>query len=198
MNKKEANQKMIKIMNKKTLLSKEEIQLFKELIYQCDLTQQNQNNWTPLIFSLFYNQEQNLHLTQEQFNYLIQNSNLKQQDNDDWTPLMFALFYNQEQNLQLTKHQFQTMYDVLNEEQQQSTFQKFIDEKNYNNQQYLEEINLLLYDYQFQPNEQTIDWLQENKYQDILQMIEKRNLFFKLYQNIKQMDNHQKINSMKI
>jgi hypothetical protein len=38
MNQEEANQKMLKIMNKEDSLSEEEIQLFKKLIYQCDLS----------------------------------------------------------------------------------------------------------------------------------------------------------------
>jgi ankyrin repeat protein len=166
MNKEEANQKMIEIMNEDDLLSKKEIQLFKELMVQCDLTiqdknwkntplmfvfsnnidknlhltqkqlsyliqnsnltQQDKDGWTSLIFALYFNDNQNLHLTTEQWDYLIQNSDLQQQDKDGWTPFTYALFFNQSQNLDLTKEQFQTMYDALMEEQQQSTFQKFI------------------------------------------------------------------------
>jgi ankyrin repeat protein len=162
-----------------------------------DLQQQNQNGWIPLMFAFKYNQSENLHLTTEQIDYLIQHSDLKQQSKNDWTPLMFALIYNQSENLHLSKKQFQTMYDALTEEQKQNTFKNLIS-GNYKNQPYLEKIHLLLYDLQFQPNEKTLKWLQENQNKDILKLIEKRNLWIQLQKKMNHVEKKEKMNRIKI
>jgi ankyrin repeat protein len=105
MNKEESNEKIIKLMYNNSLDEKE-IELFKELIYQCDLTIQNKYGWTPVIFALTYNQKQNLNLTTEQCNYLFQNSDLSQKDNYGCNPLMYAFSYNKSNNLNLSKEQW--------------------------------------------------------------------------------------------
>jgi ankyrin repeat protein len=233
--KEETNQKILELMNQDDSLSEEEVQLFKSLIFKCDLTVQNKNNltplmytllfnktknldltkeqwnyllehsnltkqdnngWTPLMYAFTYNQEKNLHFTKEQFDYLIKNSDLRQQNNFDWTPLLFALEYNQKQNSQLTKKQFQILYETLTKEQQQTTFKFFIDIYIYKSNEYKEEMNLLLYDLQFQPSIETIEWLKNCRLKSIIKMIEKRDVFFQLHQEIKFVEN--KKNSTKI
>ena len=314
MNKEYANQKMIQIMNKDYLLSKQDIELFKKMIYECDLNLQDKTDatpiiyalhfnkkyhltreqwdyliqnsdlkkqdedgytalleairchkeqelnfhkeqwdyllknsdltqntyaqhWNPIIYAFMNNQKQNLNFNEEQWNYLIQNSTIKsknkiknyniiiyaikyhqsenlnfneeqwdyiiqnsdltQQDKDGWTPLLFALVYHQEQNVNFSKKQLRVMYYALTEVQQQNTFQNFI-QQNYNNQKYIEQINLFLYDLQFQPNEKTIKWLQENQYKDILKRIEKRNLWIQLQKKINQVEKKEKMSKIKI
>jgi hypothetical protein len=237
MTKEEANQQILKIMNYEFSLSEKENKLFEELIFQCDLTVQNNMGHNPLMYALYYHQKQNLHFNKEQWNYLIENSDLTQQakngrtllfyalyyhqkqnlhfnkeqwnyliENSDLTQqakngrtlLFYAFYYHQKQNLQLTKNQFQTMYNALSKEQQQNIFQNLIKINHNNNHQYVEEINRLLYDLQFQPNEETIYWLQENQHQDILPIIKKRDLFFQLNNNIKSVENNGKIATIKI
>jgi hypothetical protein len=198
--KEEANQKILEIMNQDDLLSSEKIHLFKELMVQCNLTIKDKRSYTPLMFALQYNQTQNLHLTTEDFNYLIKNSDLKQQDRDKdgWTAIMFALVYHQEENLNLSIQQFQTMYKPLTEEQQQSIFQYLIIKNYKNNNQNIEEINLLLYDLRFQIDKYMRDWLLENDYQEILQRIEKRDVFFQLHQEVQGIDKKEKMNIKKV
>jgi ankyrin repeat protein len=237
MNKEEANQKILKMMNKDDSLSEDESQLFKKLIYHCNLNTENEHGWTPLMYTLLFNKTKNLHLakeqlgylikhsdltiqskdgwtplmyalrynqyeklnfTKEQFDYFIEHSDLTIQSQDGWIPLMFAFKYNQSENLQITKKQFQVMYDALNKEQQQNTFKVLIVVNHKYSHQYVEEINRLLYDLQFQPNEETNIWLQENQYPDILPMIEKRDLLFQLNKNIRFVENNRKIAIMKI
>jgi DNA-binding PadR family transcriptional regulator len=54
-----------------------------------------------------------------------------------------------------------------------------------------------MFDIGYQITEKNMKWLQEN-HQDIVDMIEKRDVFFQLHQDFKPMDNHQKISAMKI
>jgi ankyrin repeat protein len=203
MKKEEANQKILEIMNKDDSLSEKEIQLLKEIIYNCDLTIQDKDGYTPIMYIFKKNKRYKLNVNTVSINYLIEHSNLSQQNQYGWTSFMFALFYNQEQNLQITKNQFQVMYQALTQEQQQKIMKKLIIlikryiHKNTKNE-HIEKIKFLLYDLKFHSNEETIDWLQENQYQDILHMIEKRDLFFQLNTDIKPMDNHQKIATIKV
>jgi ankyrin repeat protein len=156
------------------------------LIENSDLNQVDNDGWNALIFALYYNQEEELNFTKEQFDYLIKNSDLNQVDNDGWNALMFALYFNQEENLNFTKEQFKKLFNPLLEEQKQKTFQliceEYIQNKNDNIQK---SILIMLYDLEFQPNQKTIDFLKENECEKIIQMIEKRNLYFKLNEDIK-------------
>ena len=47
-----------------------------------------------------------------------------------------------------------------------------------------EDILFLLYDLQFEPEEKTVEYLQKNEHQEILQMIEKRNILWNLNKNL--------------
>jgi hypothetical protein len=171
---------------------------FNDLIQHSDLMIQDRAGLNHLMYAFTCNQKQNLNLNQEQIDYLIEHIDLTHQAKNGWTSLMFALRFHQSENLQFTKNQFQVMYDALTEEEQQNTFQKFIEQNHKNNHKYLKEINLFLYDLNFQPNKKTIKWLQENQYQDILQMIEKRDVFFQLNKDIQQINKTEKIDKMKI
>lgn len=166
------------------------------LIQHSDLKQHNNEGINALMFAL--ENKKNLPLNQKQWSYLIQHSDLKQQSNIGWTTLLYAFYYHQNQNLNLSKKEFQILYDALSEGQQQNTFQRLVEKNVENNHKYVEEINLLLYDLKFQPNQKTMNWLQKNNHQDILEMIEKRNLFFKLQQEISMIENQTKIATIKI
>jgi hypothetical protein len=170
------------------------------LLEHSDLIQHNIEGINALMFAL--ENKKNLPLTQKQWNHLINNSDLTQQNNFDWTPLMYALFYLRKQNLFLTQEEFKIMYQPLNEKQKQNVFLFMIDIYSKNNNSieyfYFEKIKSLLYDYQFQPTEETIHWLQEKNHQDILQMIEKRNVLFQLEKDFQLMDKQEKLNIIKI
>jgi ankyrin repeat protein len=165
------------------------------LIENSDLTQQNQNGWNALMFALYYNKTEQLNFTKEQFDYLFKNSDLKQVDNEGWNALIFALYYNQEENLNFTKEQFKKLFNPLLEEQKQKTFQlickKYIQNKNNNIKK---SILIMLYYLEFKPNQKIIDFLKENNYQEIIEMIEKRDLYFKLNNNLE----NNKINNKKV
>jgi ankyrin repeat protein len=285
--KKEANQKMLELMNKEDSLSEEEIQLFKKIINDSDLTIQNKGGWTPLMFALDYNQEQNLNLSKKQFDYLIQNSDLKQQNDDGstplmfvlrynkseklnftkeqidyliqhsnlkqqndngWTPLIFVLLYNQSANLNLTSEQWNyfiqhsdlthqakngwtpLMYILqfkeenslnirenqikkiiisLNKKQQKEIFKNLIiyNSDKITQDDFIKKMNFLLYDCNIFLDKEIINLLNKKAKlsssnietcQYIIEAIQKRDLFLKLNKDIKQMNNHQKISTMKI
>jgi ankyrin repeat protein len=83
-------------------LSQEQIM---HVIEKSDLTIQNKDGWTPLMYILLINQKENLNLSQEQIMHVIEKSDLNQQNKDGWNPLMYILLSNQDQNLNLSTEQ---------------------------------------------------------------------------------------------
>jgi ankyrin repeat protein len=165
------------------------------LLEHSDLNQQDYNNCNPFMYFLKNNQINKLNLTKNQLNYLIQHSDLTQQDIHGWNPLMLAFYNNQSFDI-LGKTQLKNMYVLLTEEQKQKTFTNIIQYSE--NDLEKEKIYFLIYDCQFQIDKRMIDWLLENDYQNILDMIEKRDVFSQLHQDVQLIENKEKINTIKI
>jgi hypothetical protein len=160
-----------------------------------NLSNQDQIGFNTLMFALYYNKTKQLNFTKEQFDYLFKNSDLKQVDNEGWNALIFALYYNQEEELNFTKEQFQQLFNSLLEKEKQKTFQFICEEYIKNKDDNIQKsILIMLYDLEFKPNQKIIDFLKENNYQEIIEMIEKRDLYFKLNHNLE----NNKINNKKI
>jgi hypothetical protein len=183
-------------------------------IRHSDLKLQNNEGRNAIQYVLKYYQEQKINWTEQQWDYLIQHSDLKQKDDDGWNSLMYAFMYAQEfifswkkeqwiyliehsdlkyrnkenwtacsifvkfSNLYFSKDILQYLWSELNEEEKNKIFQKYVQKTK------KEEIIWMLYDMNLQLHEKIMIWLQEEKNQEILKMIEKKDIFYNLNKNL--------------
>jgi hypothetical protein len=168
------------------------------LIHHSDLTQKNEIGGNILMDILSNYEKQNLHFTKEQWNYLIENSKLEQQNKNGFNAFSIMLLVQNNdkfQNLFFLLRQREKFWNALHEGKKQKTFEILI-QKYQNTNLKKEDILFMLYDLKFQPNQKTIHFLKKNNYQEIIQMIEKRDIFLNLNKGLIQENN--KKNGLKI
>jgi hypothetical protein len=153
------------------------------LIKNSNLKQKTKSGFNVLMYALLYNNSENINLTEDQWDYLIKHSNIKQQTTNDRNAFMIALDMKLKNNLNFSDEKICQLWNPLSEEQKQNTF--IIICKEYNKKK-LNETSLifLLYDLRFQPNQETIHFLQENQNKKFLEMIKKRDLLLNLKQEL--------------
>jgi hypothetical protein len=165
---------------------------FNYLIKNSNIQEIDNDGWNILMSALLKCKEQKLNIHEKQWDYLIENSeiNYNNKQYDDTIALLIALQKNKEN--QLNKKQLKNMYDRLDEIIKQHLFRKFIKIYQQDKKMFLEELNFLLYDCYFQPNKATTAYLSwEKDEKEIFNLIEKRDLFFKLNQDIDTTKNYQ-------
>lgn len=87
------------------------VELFKKLIFFCDINITNKDGYTPLMFLLKNNKTQNIHLKSNEIYGLLQKCNLNQKDNYVGFPIIYYLLCNNKtQNIQLESNQ---IYELL-------------------------------------------------------------------------------------
>jgi hypothetical protein len=91
MNQEETNKKIIELMNKKDFLSNQEQELFKKLVYDCDLNIQNLKGWNPLMYLIFWNDH--FLFEPEEILKFLKKVNINQQDKGGYTTLMFVILF---------------------------------------------------------------------------------------------------------
>lgn len=158
---------------------------FNYLIKNSNIQEIDIDGWNILMNDLLKNKEQKLNINEKQWEYLIENTevNYINKQYDDTIALLIALQKNKEN--QLNTKQLKNMYDRLDEIIKQHLFRKFIKIYQQDKKMFLEELNFLLYDCNFKPNKATIAFISwEKNEKEILDLIEKRDLFFKLNQEI--------------
>ncbi len=135
-----------------------------------------------LMFCCLYNISKSLGFQKKHWEYLIVNSDLKYKVKNGWDSLAFVLVFNKSANYEL-EEPIKKMYNILSEEDRQETFKQIC--INYKEQNLSEkDILYVLYDLEFHVSPITHKWLEEQKYDDILKMIEKRNVLWNLNQEL--------------
>jgi hypothetical protein len=87
------------------------IELFKKLIFLCDINITNKDGYTPLMFLLKNNKTQNIHLKSNDIYGLLQKCNVNQKDNYvGFSIISYLLSNNKSQNIQLESDQ---IYELL-------------------------------------------------------------------------------------
>ena len=158
------------------------------LMQNSDLKQQNDDGLNALLLAIENYKKQELNFNAKQWDYLIKNSNLNQENKDAGTVFLYGLIYNEKNEIHLSVEQKKQLWIVLTEEQQQKQFQKVC--TNFQNG-FLKEKDILfiLYDLQFQPTQETIDWLEDFKYKTILKMLNNSRFFLNLKQDLFEKNN---------
>ncbi len=147
------------------------------LLENSDLKQVNHKGLNSLM--VYIHNYKDANLSEKQWNYLLKNSNLMQETKEGFTAFLSAFLENDENFF--SKEKLQQLWNPLSQQQKNKNFQMIIDEyKNLSK----EDILFLLYDLQFEPEEKTVEYLQKNEHQEILQMIEKRNILWNLNKNL--------------
>lgn len=145
------------------------------LLQNSDFNQKDENGWNTLMHALYYAQEFIFSWKKEQWNYLFQHSDLKYKNKENWS--VCSIFVKLS-NLYFSKDILQYLWLDLSEEEKNKIFQKYTQKTK------KEDIIWMLYDMKFQPNEKIMIWLQEEKHQEILKIIENREIFYNLNKNL--------------
>lgn len=103
-------------------LNSYEINLFKKIIVECDLTIKNERGYTHIMYVFTYNKDKKLNFNQEELNFLIENSDLNKKNKDGSNALYKAIKNNDLEKLQLTSQQLKYIYDKSYKEIQEETF----------------------------------------------------------------------------
>lgn len=253
-NKKVIEKKITFLMEKTNEYQELDVQMFKNLLFQCDVNFISKKGWNPIIYTIIYNIDKGIyintnsfyellkksnpnlidpygytmimyilrhnysheiHLSSDQLFNLLQKCDLNQKDYGQWTILdTLFLMYN-EQRLALNKEQifyliqqaglylhnekniinyFKFQQIEFNEEKIKYLFQKCSIEGKQkvfktiiqfykNNEKY---IDCFLYNCSMPILESTKEWLNKNKYYNILTYIEKRDNIIENYKNLNQ------------
>jgi hypothetical protein len=167
------------------------------LIRNSDI-KQKMNDKTSLIYFIFFNNRKEINMEENTLNYFIENSDVHHQDQSGWTAFLYA-FRIIEKNPKNESY-IKKIYSCLNEEEKQETFYKICEKyigitKEFNQNHIL----FMLYDLQMKPKEEILeklnkderyqDKLIKNQYQELLRMIEKRNVLWDLNKNLNQEKN---------
>ncbi len=119
-------------------------------------------------------------ISEEDLNYLIDYSDIHQKNKIGYNAFMYYLVY-QPQNINISKNQIKKMYNYLYEEEQQKTFKEMISYFSRSEIEiYNKIINIFLYDLDFRCTKNTMRWLENSQYKELIENIEKRNLYFSL------------------
>ena len=150
------------------------------LIINSDLKHKAMNGWNSLAFVLVFNKSAKIELDEKILNYIIDNSDGNFIYKNNRTSLFFSMKFNIYEKLQ---EPIKKMHDVLSEKNRQETFKQIC--ISYKEQNLSEkDILYVLYDLEFNISPTTHKWLEEQKYDDILKMIEKRNVLWNLNQEL--------------
>ncbi len=167
------------------------------LIRNSDI-KQKMNDKTSLIYFVFFNNRKEINIEENTLNYFIENSDLHHQDQNGWTAFLYAL-RSIEKNPKNESY-IKKIYSCLSEEEKQETFYKICEKyigitKEFNQNHIL----FMLYDLQMKPTKETLeklnkderyqDKLIKNQYQELIQMIEKRDVLWDLNKNLNQEKN---------
>ena len=200
--KKTANEKILEIINNPTTVFNKDfnIKMFRELIHQCDVNIKNKEGNNLLIYLLFYNNTKEYHLKQNEIYDLLNKGNLNQTNNQTRTVLFFLFLQNKTSNLEFSKQQIKTLWEKCSKTNQRLTFKNLVDfHQQYlfiNNQKeevnFQEEIQFLLYDCQLDITKEMIHRFKNQNKLEIIEMIEKRNLFLKVSAHVDVLENELK------
>ncbi len=153
------------------------------LMKNSDLGQQNEDGCNALMLAIENYKKQELNFNTKQWDYLIKNSNLSQENKESGTVFLYGLTYNEKNEIHLSLEQKKQLWVALTEEQQQKQFQKVC--TNFQNGLLKEkDILFMLYDLQFQPTKETIDWLEGYQYKIILKMLNNSRFFINLKEDL--------------
>jgi hypothetical protein len=167
------------------------------LIKNSDI-KQKMNDTTSLIYFILFNNKKEMNMEENTLNYFIKNSDVHHQNKNGWNAFLCAL-KTIETNPKNTSY-IKKIYSCLNEEEKQETFYKICEKyigitKEFNQNHIL----FMLYDVQMKLTEETLkklnkneryqDKLIKNQYQELLRMIEKRDVLWDLNKNLNQEKN---------
>ena len=161
------------------------------LIQNSDLKLIDHNHWNVLKYALGCNEgiHQSFRLTEKQWDYLIENSDLKEEEGkviaiDHYNFFMLALLGNNDKNWNSSKYPIVKLWNLLSQEEQQKTFREVCTQYQIGKLE-KEKILFILYDLQFEPDKNTKHYIKIISYQEIVEMIEKKDFFYQLHQNLK-------------
>ncbi len=145
------------------------------LLKNSDLSQITDMDANALMFSVIYSHSQKINWTEHQWNYLIQHTDVTQKIPDQWNAFMYTL-KNYDSNPKFIIHK---IWEKMSEEQKQETFQSVCNA--YQKKELHEkDILFVLYELRFKPSQKLINNLKIKKQEEVLQMIEKRNVLWNL------------------
>lgn len=166
----------------------------KELLKKCDVNIKNNNGETVLKYILENNNEpsicQEIVRDKKLMSTLINKANLNINFILFSETLFFKILNNREINF--SNKELKSLFLKLNKRYQQMVFKDACREFSYDNND--KNLLFLLYDCKLNISQQTQNWVIRKKYETILQIIEKRNIYFELNKNL----DHKKINTFKI
>ena len=162
------NQKILKMSEKKIT----------KLLNKANLNYQNQRNETPITILLQQNIDGNTKFSDKELLFFLKKIDINLKESG-YTTMGYFLLKNDFQ----AKEEIIKLWNQINEETQEATF-KELNRTYVVNPEYHKSIEktiyFLLYDCQYQPNEESKLWLKNMKLLNILQMIEKRDILIQL------------------
>lgn len=167
--------------NKNINLSAEEIE---KLINKSNLNTLSNEIMNISMYLMVYNEREGIHIKPEKIKKIIQKSNRNIKNYFGWTWLNILLFNNEKQKIDCSKKEIKDIYNELDEDNQQQTFKTLIKEyydkiNDDDHEVIIKNIDFLLYDCKFEPNEELKKYLLQND-EEIIKKIEKRDLLFNL------------------
>jgi hypothetical protein len=206
--KKEAGEKILEIINShwNEYNKNFNIQTIKKLIFECDLNLVTKEGNSLLIYILLYNKVKKLNFTKNEIFELLDKGNLNQVNNQKRSLFFFLFSYNKNTNAPFNEKEIQYLFQKCSPLNQRITFRNLVE---FNDQyslvdnilirvSYQKEIEFVLYNCNLQITKEIKNWLKDNNKLKIIEIIEKRDLFFQLNQDIKPIDKKEKISTIKI
>jgi hypothetical protein len=166
------NQKVLKMSEKKIT----------KLLNKANLNYQNQRRETPMIVLLKQNLDGNTKFSDKELLFFLNKTDINIKENNGCTAMYYLLLKSDFQS----KEEVIKLWNQNNEKNQEETFKEL--NRTYVSPEYHNDVEkaiyFLLYDCQYQPSEESKIWLKNMKLFNIIQMIEKRDIFFNLEKDL--------------
>jgi hypothetical protein len=103
--KKVIEKKIAFLMEKTNEYQELDVQMFKNLLSQCDVNFISKNGWNPIIYTIIHNVDKGIYINTNHFYELLKKSNLNLIDPYGYTMMMYILRHNYSHEIHLTSDQ---------------------------------------------------------------------------------------------